>query len=159
MDIKAMDTVRVVVSHTEMLPEWVDMLRYLGVCLILNEGPAHNTLEFTCPPHIKSLSARRDWAVMVSERMKESGINAVYAFAWPGDSETDFDELHVADMQKLPREELEEHINEASDFISEHHMEIDGQLELGEVCFSCGSANKEIAMIQKIIEGRKDLSA
>lgn len=157
--MRVMDTVRVVVSHTEMLPEWVDMLRYLGVFLILNEGDAHNTLEFRCPDHIKALHARRDWATMVSERMKESGINAVYAFEWPGESETDFDEKHVADMHKLPTDELEQCINEAGDFLSEHHMEIDAQLPFGEVCFSCGSANKEIAMIQKIIEGRKDLSA
>ena len=86
--MKVMDTVRVVVWHTDMLPEWVEIFKYLGTFRVLNEGDEHNTLEFTCS-HLTEPQARADWARYVAGRMEAAGINAVTAFPWP-DDEPDF---------------------------------------------------------------------
>ncbi len=81
--MKAMDTVRVVISNNDILPEWVEIFQYFGVFRVLNEGDLTRTLEFQCPANITGNIHRFHWAEVVSQRMEEMGINAVTSFPWP----------------------------------------------------------------------------
>lgn len=51
-------------------------------------------------------------------------------------------------------DELWEQVDQAGQFISEHHMEIDTQLEMGDTCEDCESAARSITAMRRLADLR-----